>query len=511
MPSPSSDPEKYSIDEMMDRLKSTPTGNPDEGELVIREDGTQAIRVRKRKRRTEQPAKRERQSSNRMRVAQISATLILLFLFALLVGGAIVFANSSPFREGLLRKIEQASGGKVDLLQFRMNPKTALAYELNLKWPAGNVLDTLVLRNLTAEIFPSSFLGKAMKGEEVSAAEAILKLRYPEPGESTRSFPPADGIGPVRFNRYRTPSLSLTLGDPKAPALTLSKSEGSLNPETVNGSSQLSFYQGEVTLPNWPKLRLDRALVEFSGEEANVVGLRLLHQTDSRGIFELSGIVHPYQPTRTSSLQILLQFFELEGITGPAISRLITGRIDTMPATKSNTLSFLPTEDSVPSLEATFQVSPTSQIELRGFPFLLSLAQTLDDPWFRAPVFDTEARGILRRENGVVTFRDLKLESKGRLAVRGEFSVTADQELSGRLEIGVAEAMIASSKINRLKAMFGPSREGFRWISLIIGGPVVTPSDNFKEIFSATSTAAPDTAAPGEPESSTFEQLTRPK
>jgi hypothetical protein len=511
MPSPSSEPEKYSIDEMMDRLKNVPTGNPEDGELVTRVDGTQAIRVRKRKRRSSQPAKRERQSSRRMRVVQISSTLILLFLAALVVGGAVVYANSSPFRESLLRKIESASGAKVGLQQFRMNPKTALAAGLTLEWPAGNVLDTLALRHITAEILPSSFLGKAMNGEDASAIEGTLNLRYPEAGESTRNFPAPQDPLPIRFKRYRVPSLTLTLGEPKSPALTLGKSEVSLNPETVNGNPQLSLYKGDVTLPGWPKLRLDRALIEFNGDEADIKQLRLLHETDSRGVFELSGIAHPSQPTRLSALQVLLLAFEIEGITGPAIGRLINGRIDSAPVTKSNFLSFMPTADSAPALEIAFQVSPSSQIELRGFPFLLGLAQTLDDPWFRAPVFETDARGIIHRENGVVSFRNLRLESKGRLAVRGGFTISADQELSGKLEIGVAEAMITAAKTDRLKSMFGPSREGYRWLSLVIGGPVVTPSDNFKEIFSATAEPATESMAPGGFEGSTFEQLTRPK
>ncbi len=511
MPSSSSEPEKYSIDEMMDRLKNTPSENPEDGELVTRADGTQAIRVRKRKRRSSQPAKRERQSSRRMRVVQISATLILIFLTALVIGGAIVYANSSPFREGLLRKIETASGAEVEFQQFRMNPKTALAAGLTLKWPTGNGLDTLTLRQITAEILPSSFLGKAMKGEEVSAIEGTLSLRYPEAGESVRSFPAPNDLLPIRFNRYRVPSLTLTLGQPKTPALTLSKSEVSLNPETVNGNPQLSFYKGEITIPGWPKLRLDRALVEFSGDEADVKQLRILHETDSRGSFELSGTAHPNKSSHLSSLRVMLQSFDLEGIVGPEAGRLINGRIDSAPIIKSNFLSFRPTADSAPTLEIAFQVSPSSQIELRGFPFLLGLAQTLDDPWFRAPVFETDARGILHRESGAITFRDLNLESKGRLSVRGEFSISADQELSGRLEIGVAEAMISSAKTPRLKSMFGPSREGFRWLSLIIGGPVATPSDNFREIFSDTSEPTSDAAAPGESEGSTFEQLTRPK
>ena len=81
-----SEPEKYSIDEMMDRLKAVPSENPDEGELVTRSDGSQAIRVRKRKRRSTQPHKEERHRTRRTRIIQVSAALIFLFIAALTVG-----------------------------------------------------------------------------------------------------------------------------------------------------------------------------------------------------------------------------------------------------------------------------------------------------------------------------------------------------------------------------------------------------------------------------------------
>src|SRR6478609_3165765 len=104
-----SEPEKYSIDEMMDRLKSGPSQNSENGELVTRADGTQAVRVRKRKRRSTQPHKDARQRTRRARIVQVSSALVLIFAAGLTVGGAIIYANSSPFRKNLIGQIEQAT------------------------------------------------------------------------------------------------------------------------------------------------------------------------------------------------------------------------------------------------------------------------------------------------------------------------------------------------------------------------------------------------------------------
>lgn len=511
MPASPSEPEKYSIDEMMDRLKSSPSENPEDGELVTRQDGSQAIRVRRRKRRSSQPLKENHQRTRRARIVQVSAALILVFLSALIIGGAIIYANSSPFREGLVRKIEQASGASVELQQFRMNPKTANAGHLALQWPAGNVLQNLTLRGLSAEIFPSSFLGTFMTGEEISVQDGTLALQIPNPDQGLRNAVAPEGPLPIHFNRYRIPTFNLTLGDATAPLLKLSKSEASLNPETVNGRPQMSLYRGDLFIAGWPKLRLDRALIEFRGKETDIIGLRVLHESDARGVFEFSGTIYPYQPERVSTLDVVLESFELTGLTGPALGRLFSGKVDSLPVAKSNFLSFLPSEDPSPTLDIAFHPSPTSKIELQGFPFLSALAQTLDDPWFQHPSFDGDAVGTLHRENGIVTLRNLNFESKGRMALRGEISMAANQTLSGNLQLGVTEAMIVSSTTPRLKSMFGPPKEGFRWLTLKIGGAAATPTDNFRELFTSPVAAPQAPPAPVEDQGSSFDELTRPK
>jgi hypothetical protein len=509
-PSPR-DPENYSIDEIMDRLKKPPAADPDDGELVTRSDGSQAIRVRKRKRRTKQPRKEQVKRAHRVRIFRVSAALSLFFLALLAAGFAMIYANSSLFREGLLSKIAGASGASVQLQQFRMNPQAANASQLSLRWPDGNVLQSLSLGGITAEIFPSSFLGKVMIGEEVIANQGTLVLQIPKPGQARRSTPPYGESLPIQFNRYRIPSFQLILGNSSKPAIKLSKSECSLYPANLTSHPQLRLSQGDLLIAGWPKLRLDRGLMEFNGTETDIIGLRLLHEVDNRGSLELSGILTPYLPDQPSKLAVQLNSFELSGITGSSLGRLFSGQIDSRPTPDSNFLTLLPTEDPSPTLDIAFRRTSSSNLAIRGFPFLFALAQVLDASWFEQPAFEADAYGMIHRENDRISLRDLHCESKGRMALRGEISMTSDQTLSGNLQIGLAEAMIASSKNSRLDAMFGPLQEGFRWVTLQISGPAATPKDNFRDLFLAAVVAPKAEAPPVETKRSTFEELTRPK
>ena len=437
--------------------------------------------------------------------------LVLVFIAAFLVGGAVIYANSSLFRKELARNIAQTTGASVELEQFRMNPQTANAAKLLLQWPEGNVLKSATLSGINAEIFPSSFLGKSLNGEEVSITDGMLALQIPKPGQALTSVPDANEKLPIHFNRYRIPVFNLTLGDPTAPAIRLLKSEVSLNPDNVNGRPEMSLYKGSLVINGWPKLRLDRALIEFRGKETDVIGLRILHETDDRGAFEVSGSVTPYEPDHVSTLAVSLDSFDLTGIIGPSLGRFFSGRIDSTPSSKSNYFTFLPTADPSPILDISFLSTPASRIEVRGFPFLSGLAQALDDVWFEHPVFEADAAGKLHRENGIITLRELNFESKGRLALKGEVSLNPDQALSGNLEVGVAEAMVLSSKSTRLKSMFGPTKGGFRWVTLKISGPAAVPTDNFQELFSATEQSTESNSRTTEPSKASFEELTRPR
>lgn len=83
MPDSNSDPEKYSIDEMLDRLKNHGDG---EGELVTRADGTNALKVRKRKRRTDQTRDKLKAQNQRMQLIQIAGFIIFMVVLAILGG-----------------------------------------------------------------------------------------------------------------------------------------------------------------------------------------------------------------------------------------------------------------------------------------------------------------------------------------------------------------------------------------------------------------------------------------
>ena len=508
MPQPS-EPEKFSIDEIIDRLKNPPDEQPlKEGELVTRADGSQAIRVRKRKRRSHQPQRAEFKQQQRVRMIQVSAVVVMIMMAVFAFGSAIIYANSAPYREKIMAMIGTGTGAKVKLEQFRVNPARAVAGQLTLTWPEGNVLREFAIRGASADISPSSFLGKTFVGEEVSCDQGMMSLGVPLPGEPTRAAPPSAKPGQIRFNHYAIQKLQIRIGDPAQPLAWLRDTECSYEPNNESGRHLLLLNRGLITFRGWPNIRLDRSHIEFRGDEMDIVGMRLLHETDNRGIMEVIGTVSPYSTDQPSVLSIRLDSFPLSGIAGAEMDKLVSGRINTVPMPKSNSLSFTCGSEPETTLTVSFQNPSSWPIEVQGFQFLTLISRMLEDNWFERPVFDEDAAGMIVRTDSGVTLKELDLQNKGRMALRGTLTVTPDRKLQGELRVGLAVAMVETAPNPLLGTMTGPEEGGFRWFNLRIGGTPAVPTDDFLQLVEAAKSGMRKSAAPGIPG---FEELTRPE
>ena len=510
MPAAPSEPEKYSIEEMMDRLQSKPEIDPlADGELITRPDGTQVVKVRRRKRRSSQPQKEEAARSRKAKMVQLSAVLILLILVALVVGGAVIYTNSPLFREKVLANIADSSGAKVDLVQFRMNPLSANARHLTLAWPEGNPLEEFKLNSLRATIHPASIISSSLTGEEVTALQGDLKLRIPVAGQPGRVKERTEGLLPANFKRLGVGKLDVSLGDRRNSIFRIAECEGSFYPKNVNERPELRLNRGNFLIKGWPMLRMDRAYIEFRGQETDIISLRLLHEKDDSGILMLSGTVLPFSAENESELVARLESFQIAGIVGPSMGRFLSGRIDSPPGEKAGSIVFSVADPQSGVFTIPFQTSLNSYLQFSGFSFFGALAQSLEDKWFETPLFEQDSSGILERRAGAVHIRELSAESRGRLAIRGDIRIDKEKRLSGELRVGVASAMIGSAPTRRLDLMFSENQGGFRWIRLTLGGTVNAPTDNFRALFDKAE--VPPATESGASQPPSFEELTKPR
>lgn len=510
MPDPNTEPEKYTIDEMMDRLKARESSEP---ELVTRPDGSQAMKVRKRKRRSNQAVNDETKRNQRVQVAQIAGFVIILVLLGLAVGVGILYANSSAFRESLLAKLETGSGAKVSLIRFRMNPSEANANEVNLAWPEGNALASLKLSSVVAKVSPESFLGKSFKGEEIVADKGRLLLRNPNDTLPARNKPPAAGEIPVRFSRYSVPHLEMAFGEKARMPRALKGTEASIFPSTTAGHAEIRFRGGLLEFDAWPPMDLDRSYIKVRDGSFQVQSMRLTVPKSAnqrildKGFIDFSGTLRPLDSGAPHTLESSVSDFRLPYLLGADLGRFFLGRVDSKEIPDSNFLTFDPSSAESATLELTLTNNLDARIDLGGFRFLSQLSVALDDRWYELPNFADDATLVVRRRAGMVVIEKINLVSRGRMALQGSVSNAEGGKISGTLRIGLPETTISAATNKRLNLMFGQVREGYRWLDIEISGTSALPEDNFRKLYeNVAETPTPEpTEEPPAPDS--FDKL----
>ncbi|WAC21213.1 hypothetical protein OVA24_07430 [Luteolibacter sp. SL250] len=507
MSSQPAEPEKYSLDEMLERLqgKSSPTPE-DSGELVTRADGTQAIKVRKRKRRSTQPHKDAAKKASRLRAFQVSSVVVLMILAGMIFGGLIIYANSAPYRKKIISKFNTGTGANILFQQLQISPTGMVARGADLEWPEGNLLKSLSLTEIRAQSLMGGVIGNRWSVNEVSATGGKLVIGSQQGGQPLRYFPAA-GSSPISVERLAVANLDILLGDTNAPSLRLLKTEGSFYPGNGEGPPSVRLFRGEMHVPEWPVFRMDRALLDIKQNGVEIVSMRLFHELDNLGNIELTGAFDPSATGKEQSLEVKMNSFNMNGIAGTSLGHLVAGRVDTreIPGGR-NELSFS-SSNPAGRLHVAFSSSSNSLPRLNNFSFLRKLSQLTDNPWFLDPLFHDGCTGILHRENGVVRISELAIVSKTQLKVTGDLSLEKNEVLSGTLEVGLPEATVTAGRNPALAQVFKESKDGFRWVTLKISGTSGRPVDNFAELAQAAGETV------GEPDESKdlFETLTTPQ
>jgi hypothetical protein len=491
---PSSEQEHYSLDEMMQRLKER---GHEEGELVTRADGTVAIKVKKRKRRSKQPIKEQAKRAQRMRLFQIGTVFTLLTIVLATAVGMLFYYNSNAFREATLQKISEWTGANVELAEFSVTPNSARAGNALFQWPEGNYLRSLQLTHPSAVLDITSFIGNRWGGTAVLAKSG--KLVFSDAKSSApKSFanPATSATFPFAFSSYRCEKLDITgLRDNQSPWFQVEATEASLI-KTSRGA-QTRFTGGMIKLPGMQKINVDRGSIYFELGQMRIEKLRL-KVGEGTGSMELENSIELYSPTR-AEMQVMLENFPLDVLMGQELDVIFSGFVDTPSNSLNRLCSFTLGDLDSFKLQLGFRGSERDALTVRNLPFLRELSTELQNPEYaRQFAFTDRVEGELIRTANSTKINELRLEKKGHFAIRGQIEVI-DRILSGTLQVGLPTELLWNSKEHgALKRIFTRQQDGFLWCSVELSGQPGKPMDNFTSQYqraleqeSASPTAPP--------------------
>ncbi len=218
----------------------------------------------------------------------------------------------------------------------------------------------------------------------------------------------------------------------------------------------------------------------------------------NKGYVDFTGTLQPFETGTAQTLVAKMEGFRLSYLLGQDIGPFFLGSVDTADVPDSNYLTFAPGTEDPMALEVTVGKSLDSRIDMSGFKFLPMLAHTLEQSWYELPNFADDVSLVVRREGPNVQLKSINLVQRGRMAIRGSLTSGEGGQLLGTLRVGVPETTIGASPTKRLDAMFGPVREGYRWLDIEISGTSADPMDNFKALFDASASVTGPRADGGE-------------
>ena len=493
MPAPDTEPENYSIDDMLDRLRSRGEGGAAEGEakLVTREDGTQVYKVRKRKRRSHQPKKEKEKIQKRFRIAQVVMAVTLVILLGLGFFASLVYLNSSAYRDQALAKIRTWTGAEPQITVLRVTPVSVGAESVALKWPETSMLDELKISGVSGDLEFTKLFSGIWKGAELHSQRGGTLVLRPPTGKGPAE-PKTAGECPFQF-RYRTDKLNVRMGDEKSPTFAVRDSQASLVILHPSGStSNLQLEGGNLNLAGWGDFSLEFASLQFEPNGVSVGSIRLSPPGAGKGEIQiLNPDDVPIDFNGETDLAMRMDHMPLSALLGPAFGSWLTTTVASPEENGDGTLMIRSGGGSAISCRIPFRAMASVESTAAELPMFEVLAQELSEPWYVRPRFDVEVKGEAVRGNGRTGVEKLILDARGRLSIAGKVSADAEGKLDGELEVGLPSSAVANGPPG-MRNVFNRKGGGFSWAKVRISGTSRQPADDLAaQIKSSATTASP--------------------
>ncbi len=491
---PETEPDNYSIDEMMQRLQARGE-RPAEGEpqLVTRPDGSQVVKVRKRKRRSHQPHKEAEKKRRRRTLLVTSIVMVLLMAGVLSFIGWFFYLNSGGYRDEVAGRIEAWTGADLEMRAFRATPVNAAADLVELTWPEDMPAARLKLHHLRGDLRLSSHLTGSWDGEQLGASSGELVLRaVPQPGAMSMPEEPLPFRMPIRVNQ-----LNVRFGEGERAAFAVYKANASMTvPDPEQPEPNVILQNGTCRVGKWGRFVVDFASLRLGGDGTYLGALRLSPEGMEDSEFEILGEGYPAIPLEGGEAEFELRVSAMPSLVlfGNGLGTVIEGTFETLPEDSTGRARIDVTRLDGLGIDAPVRSTAGSDLKFYRFPMFEVLGDALDTARFVQPHFDPESSLRVVRTADKVALEDLDLVAEGMMRVRGRIEEGAGGRLSGTIELGVADSFLVLAETRAVPRVFDKTAGGYHWATIELSGTTKAPADDLASQLAGTLETIPPAA-----------------
>ncbi|MFK7910369.1 MAG: hypothetical protein AB8F34_07175 [Akkermansiaceae bacterium] len=465
--------EHYSPEEMMARLKKSErhkrqSDSKEDGELVTREDGSQVVKVRRRKRRSKQPEKQKKKTNPKLKWAILGTFIGICVLLAAATVFIIAKYNGSSFKKTTEESISSLSGAsQVEITQMRVTPISVKATKTELNWDQHSFLESAVLHHLDADILATSFLGSEWIGEEIVSSQGEVFLKTPSPSEEVNNDPP---VSPYKFGSYRCNQLNLHFGKSKG-APTIGGMMVSLW-TLPDGRRQIVFNNGRMLMSGWPELEISSGVATLNASDIEVEALLEAGEAH-KGELRIKGHIRK-DTSKAIGLDVKAKDYPIQELLGKGLGRIIRGDI----TSEMGSLQYHYEKQLTDALSFVMPFS-SSELIMTELPMFNDLKDLTGDTQYVRPTFN-DCNGTLKRTSDGVMIDNIDFKSSSVMTLTGRVAVANDGRMTGELVVGLPRRLFDPAKIPQ--AFNGP-RDGIYTVSVTVSGTIHNPYDNLNELL----------------------------
>lgn len=474
--------ENVTLDEMMRTLRENEREKDERGEMVTRDDGSTARKVRRRKRRSEQKEKKKAEKNSKKSLL-IKASLLVGSFLSLLMGMlfVLVYNNSESYEEKLEGKAEEWIGADVDLKSHKVLPGSVTAKTIDFKWPENSYVSDLSLKKVLGDIYFRSLFGARVGGPALGGKTGVMNLRFPESAGDFFSIPdPSDY--PFDFSRYYCESLDVNFGDKGQ--LAIQGTEVSLR-HLKNEGFRTTLSGGSFNLKGWQNFPIQNGLVRFPDGEVKLDPLRLKNPLDPShgGVSALivSGTI-PLKNNEQAQLDLELKQFPFQVIVGDDMGSFFAGAIRD---TKDGIALYTSGRDSLDAVVLPFR---GDRFTFKRFPVVTNLKKILFEDEDEELIFDSDISGLFRWSPRGASMENLEMANKN-IRLEGGVVISAEGKIRGKITLWISMGYINDKP--RLKnhpafARRGGEGNGYAIIDVKLMGTTKLPDDDFGKTIGIT-------------------------
>lgn len=466
--------EQYSLNEMLRALRDQERQKEEKGEIVTRSDGSIARKVKRRRRRSDQP-ETDKAAPEKVKKRIVVKILIAaaICLFALLGFLALILSfNTKAYSEKAEVRAGEWTGAEVELNGLKLMPTSVKMSEASFTWPQTSYFRSLNLKRLDGHAGLLSFFGATMGGLEVGGTVGELMIAMPSAVGAVGTHY-EDEKFPFNFGRYFCDTLDVGFGESNV--LALKGASVSLRHLGDKGW-RASIDQGILSLKGWEDFPIANGMVHFRDGEVELASLTLERPSRDAsavsGSLKLSGII-PLTEGKSTTLPIEASGFPAEKLFGKQMGRLFDGLI----RNSTGEITYTMGNESFDEIELHYVAD---YLEMVNFPFLLDLRELFPGEGYDTIQFESDVEGTLRVRPEGVAIEKIKMSHKKTFRLNGNLIVSPAGELAGNLTLWINHGLIVAEP--RLKSYPGLNKveKAFSRVDFEVGGTMDAPTDTFR-------------------------------